>query len=105
MNGLPDLSSLTEAPRTAVAYMAQREAAALIRRALDGASDRIAAAIAKGGFVSVPIFHLEDIARIEANWSPGKDGHVSGVDLIREIAREEIDLAFPPMSEEEASPL
>jgi len=74
---LPDLSSLTEVQHTAVAYMTQREAAALIGRALDSANDRLAAAIASG-VVSVPIFHLEDIARIEANWSSGKEAHVSG---------------------------
>ena len=72
----PDLSSLSEEQRSAVAYMAQREAAALIRRALDGANERIAAAIASGT-VRVPIFHLEEVARIAAYWSPGKATHVS----------------------------
>lgn len=67
MSGLPDLSSLSEEQRTAVAYMAQREAAALVRRALDGANDRLAAAIASG-VMSVPIFHLEDIAALEARY-------------------------------------
>lgn len=74
---VPDLSSLTEEQLTAVAYMAQREAAALIRRALHGANDRLAAAIASG-VMSVPVFHLEDIARIEANWSSGKASQLSG---------------------------
>jgi len=68
---LPDLSSLTEEQRSAVAYLAQREAAALIGRALAGASERINRAF-RDGVVNIPIFHLQDIARIEANWSPGK---------------------------------
>ena len=104
VSSLPDLSSLTEEQRTAVAYMAQREAAALIRRALDGANDRLAAAIASG-VMSVPVFHLEDIARIEANWSPGTWGDLSGEDRMREIVREEIDHAFPAASEDELTPL
>jgi len=76
---LPDLSSLTEEQRSAVAYLAQREAAALIRRAFDGANERLSFAL-QGGMVKLPIFHLEDIARIEANWSSGKATHVSGGD-------------------------
>jgi len=78
LDAMPDLSSLSEEQRSAVAYMAQREAATLVTNALDGANARIAAAIARG-VVSIPIFHLEDIAQIEANWSSGKEGHVSGV--------------------------
>lgn len=74
---LPDLSSLSEEQRSAVAYMAQREAAALIRRALEGADQRIASAIANST-VMIPIFHLEEVAQIEANWSSGKATHVSG---------------------------
>jgi len=73
---LPDLSSLSEEQRSAVAYMAQREAAALIRRALEGAHYRILAAV-RGAPVLLPIFHLEDVARIEAAWSPGKETYVS----------------------------
>jgi len=70
-SSLPDLSSLSEDQRSAVAYLAQREAAALIRRALAGASEKINRAL-REGVVNVPIFHLEDIAQIEANWSSGK---------------------------------
>lgn len=73
----PDLSSLSEEQRTAVAYMAQREAAAPIGRDLAGASDKIDRAL-RDGVVNVPIFHLNDIARIEANWSSGKFVAVSG---------------------------
>jgi len=76
---IPDLSSLSEEQRSAVAYMAQREAAALIRRAFEGANERLASAL-QGGMVRLPIFHLEDIAQIEANWSSGKVTHVSGGD-------------------------
>ena len=64
---LPDLSSLSEEQRSAVAYMAQREAAALIRRALEGANERIELAL-HGGMLKLPIFHLDDIARIEARY-------------------------------------
>lgn len=77
MTDRPDLSSLTEEQRSAVVYLAQREAAALIRRALFGANERLAAAV-RDGMVKLPIFHLEDIARIEGNWSSGKATHVSG---------------------------
>lgn len=79
MTDRPDLSSLTEEQRSAVAYLAQRESAALIARAFDGANERLAFAL-HGGMVKLPIFHLEDIARIEANWSSGKATHVSGGD-------------------------
>lgn len=63
----PDLSSLTEEQRSAVAYMAQREAAALVRQALDGANERIELAL-RGGMLKLPIFHLEEIARIEGRY-------------------------------------
>lgn len=64
---LPDLSSLSEEQRSAVATMAQREAAALISRALEGANERIELAL-HGGMLKLPIFHLDDIARIEARY-------------------------------------
>lgn len=73
---LPDLSSLTEEQRSAVAYLAQREAAALIGRALAGSSERINRALLDG-VLNVPIFHLQDIARIEANWSSGKAADIT----------------------------
>lgn len=77
MSALSDLSSLAEEQRTAVAYMAQREAAALICRARNGVNERIATAIAAGTLL-VPVFHLENVAQIERNWSSGKATDVTG---------------------------
>lgn len=61
-----------------IARIAEIRAAGLVGQTLHGAAERIVSALMGGSVVVLPLLHLVDIARLEANWSSGKQAHVSG---------------------------
>lgn len=74
-------------------------AARLIAKALAGSHDRIAAAV-RGAPVLVPIFHLDEIARLAAGSSAGKADNISADKLLRSVVREEVAIALDVMADD-----
>lgn len=66
----------TAAQEAEIDRRAAATAASMIAKVLTGSHDRVLAAV-RGAPVLVPIFHLDDIARLTAAPSPGKVDHNS----------------------------